>query len=161
MKTYLRYVISRIMSIYRNLKINIRKFIDWIHRWLRIFKTLKSAYDFDYSSLYILEKYQLRNIANHLSKHNLYEGVENDVAKIRLAISLIDIMSDEFAHLEYVGNKPYFTKTVNINNWQRFFSYTPERKAISRLLNNDNDSTVELAKSMIYTEKAKHLYSVQ
>lgn len=156
METFLRYIIKRHMNIHKNLRSNSRKIIDWIGRWFRIFKILKSAYDFDYSSLYILEKYQLRNIANHLSKHNLYEGVEHDVAKIRLAMKLIDIMSDDFAYLEYIGNKPHFTKTVNMNNWQRFFRYNPERKAISRLMSNDE--TIELAKSMIYVEKASYLY---
>lgn len=111
------------------------KLINTIKRWFSYFKVLNKVYDFDYSGILEVEKYQIKRVRDSINKAHYYEGYERDVAYMDLAIKLLNIViKDSEAYLAkgcgYYINKEGELETlgkwvmpiyVNTKNADRFF----------------------------------------
>lgn len=69
----------------------------WINnfgRWFSYYKVLRTAYDFDYSSILDVERHQMIRVRDSIAKADKYIGWEHDVSRINLALKLLDISND-------------------------------------------------------------------
>lgn len=115
----------------------------WVNnfgRWFSYYKVLRTAYDFDYSSILEVEKHQMIRVRDSIIKADHYKGWEHDVSRINLALKLLDIAEDGGAILVdselIITNNGYCQSNntwdmpiyVNTKNYKRFLPYfTPER----------------------------------
>lgn len=78
-----------------HIKGNIQYFFEFLGRWFSYFKILKKAYDFDYSSILEVERYQLTRVRNAITKYQNHVNWERDVYWMNIALKLLDIIEDE------------------------------------------------------------------
>lgn len=123
-----------IVFFFKEIKHSFISYIEFIKRWLSYYKALRYAYDFDYTSILLVEKHQISRLRNVIEKTEFYEGYERDVEIMNTAIKLIDIIIDEPFDVE-----------VNLRNGYRF----DEGFKIK-----DSD----VYKSIVYINKAWNLY---
>ena len=111
----------------------IKAYFEFIKRWLSYYKVLRRAYDFDFSSIYKVEMYQIKRVRDCIKRYKFYEGYEHDVWYMNIALSLLDIYLNEEEE-----------KYVNTKNQKRFVKY------------NANEG--DFLKSELRKTKALYLY---
>ena len=119
-------------------KRNIIRNIEFLKRWFSYYSVLKNCYDFDYSSILIIEQHQLKRVKDSIIKYKSHENWKRDVTHLTWAIDLLDIIIDEMPNDFY----------VNIRNAKRFHPY------FDKLFN----SSPTYARQDLYLLKAKSLY---
>jgi hypothetical protein len=109
--------------------------IEKLKRYFSYLPVISNLYDFDYSSVLDIEKYQLTRLRDCINSHKDYYGYEYDVSRINLAIKLLEKYNS------------YVNSYVNIKNAHRF-------------LNNYqiNHISKDLLKEELYNEKIWYLY---
>lgn len=112
---------------------------DFLFSWFSYFNVCRKCYDFDYSSIYLVEQHQIKRVRNSINKYRNHVNWKRDVAHMDLAIKLLDVMLYEYPEVKY----------VNIQNATRFIPN------FNKLLNS---SYFELSKQDLYVEKATSLY---
>ena len=94
----------------RHIRGNIRAFFTGIGRWFSYFKVLMKVYDFDYSSILVVERYQITRVRDAIIKYQSYVNWERNVQHMNLALKLLDIIEEDgCAKLEGPGfhTEPY------------------------------------------------------
>lgn len=94
----------------RHLRVNIQSFCTGLGRWLSYFKVLINVYDFDYSSILTVERYQIIRVKDAIMKYQSHMNWKRDVQHMNLALKLLDIIEkDECAELIGPGfrTEPY------------------------------------------------------
>lgn len=113
------------------MKYKMKRLIERLQKVWSFWKLSKNLYDFDYTSILEVERYQIKNVRDRILKDALVEGYEHDVQKMDLVIKLLDMIldsSDSAVELEDYSidlNKEYKwkqTKYVNTRNAHRFVS---------------------------------------
>jgi hypothetical protein len=150
----------------RHFRVTTRSFFEGLGRWFSYYKVLRTAYDFDYSSILDVEKYQITRIRNHIDKHGNHVSYKEDVAKMDLALRLLDIIerdgdcqligkgftiNEEGFLINDPNSKWVCTVYVNTKNAKRFLDVVSMRQL-------DNPRTAGLMQSSLYVEKAWTLY---
>lgn len=79
----------------RHIRGNIRAFFTGIGRWFSYFKVLMKVYDFDYSSILVVERYQITRVRDAIIKYQSYVNWERDVQHMNLALKLLDIIEKD------------------------------------------------------------------
>lgn len=153
----------------RHLRGNIRSFFEFLGRWFFYYKVLRRAYDFDYSSILVVERYQLTRVRDATIKYQNHVNWERDVYWMNVALKLLDIIEDE-GGVELVGKgfstEPYGDRLyrvvddpdskwvlpvyVNTSNSKRFTPIEKEKF--------ENPKIGPLMKSYLREEKAWYLY---
>lgn len=101
-----------------------KRFLESLKRWFSYYKVSKVIYDFDYSSVLIVERHQLNRVRNTIIKYHNYIGWEHDVYWINIAIKLLDILIDDGSvKLIETPNKWFLPVYVNTRNVGRFCKY--------------------------------------
>lgn len=153
----------------RHLRGNIRSFFEFLGRWLSYYKVLRRAYDFDFSSILVVEKHQLTRVRNSIIKYHSSINWKNDVHWINIALKLLDII-EEGGGAELIGKglifEPYRDSLyrvvddpdskwilpvyVNTANSKRFTPIEKEKF--------EDPKTGPLMKEHLREEKAWYLY---
>lgn len=126
-------------------------------------KLFGKLYDFDYSSLLLVEQNQLKRIRKHIAKHQFFVGWEVIVQRVDTAIKLLDIALDRVDVIELVNRDTRLTnfKDEFISPKWKLLKYVNTRNA-SRFLNDVQVEQVEKGNEVfianLYKEKAWKLY---
>lgn len=123
----------------KDIKYKIIYFFINLRRWFSYCKVLFNVYDFDYSSILEVEKYQITRVRDAVIKFQNHLYWERDIRYMNLALKLLDIISGEDDSCEWVSGGFIFggpnedgfsavkdetvweeTKYVNIRNAKRF-----------------------------------------
>lgn len=132
---------------------NIKYYCKPLTRWLSYFKVCRNIYDFDFSGVIEVERHQLRRLRNDIIHYHHHVDWELDVARINLALKLIEIISEDC-----MADYSFDTKThkcrvyVNTRNCDRYMRGFGER------LEKSDENHREVLKGYLYVEKAWHLY---
>ena len=132
--------------------------------FLRLLKEVFKSYPYDSSYLLYLEQAKIREMANYIERRGFYQGYENDVKWMRIAIKLIDIITENVDLFHYEGNIEFVEREdgnyemvpspdhkyicdvkVNTRNIKRFV----DEKSQKFFLNSPHE---------IYLKKARYLY---
>lgn len=153
----------------RHIRGKIRYFFESLGRWFSYYKVLRKIYDFDYSSIIEVERYQIIRVRDSITKYQSYVDWERDVYWMNMALKLLDIIEDE-GGVELIG-KGFSTEPcenglyrvvdnpdsrwvlsayVNINNSKRFIPIKKEKF--------EDPKVGPLMKSHLREEKAWYLY---
>lgn len=96
---------------------------DCIERWFAYRKPCFACYDFDYSSILMMELFQLKRVRDSIAKYHNHENSNRDIERMNTAINLLetviceDLMDDinvnirnakRFTSLELKDNLKYF-----------------------------------------------------
>lgn len=148
---------------------SIRRF--WVNtfRWFDYQHTLRNAVDYDYSSILEVERHQIKRVRDYIDSHGMHMNKARDIAKMNLALRLLDIMeedgeadliepndglfieNDDNLWKMNLNSKWVLNRYVNTRNAHRFLpQLDPECFADS----NDGD----LFRDHLRVEKAWHLY---
>lgn len=79
----------------RHIRGNIRYFFESLGRWFSYYKVLRRVYDFDYSSIIEVERYQITRVRDAITKYQSHVNWERDVYWMNMALKLLDIIEDE------------------------------------------------------------------
>ena len=135
----------------RDFWLDVRSFLP---KWLAYSRVLWKSYDFDFTSILDVEKYQLRRVQRSIKKEGAYYGYERDLERIDLAIKLLDITMNDCGYSDKIGDKWICTKKVNASNAKRFMDETyPYFQNLY-----DNEDTMCLAEDELYVRKAWYIY---
>lgn len=118
---------------------NIQRFFTELHQWFCYYKVVTNIYDFDFSSIVEVERYQIKRVRDTIAKYHSHVNWERDVRYIDLALKLLSIAMeedsivkqtsghhwtegpDEHGLYEWKSDAKYeATKYVNIRNAHRF-----------------------------------------
>lgn len=153
----------------RYIRENIRSFFEFLGRWFSYYRVLRRTYDFDYSSILVVERYQLTRVRDAITKYQNHVNWERDVYWMNVALKLLDIIEDG-GGVELVGkgfniepcgdglyrvvddldSKWILPVYVNMSNSKRFTLIEKEKF---------EDPKIEpLIKSHLREEKAWYLY---
>ena len=125
----------------------LRRIKDVLANLWQYCKIVKNLYDFDYSSILMVEQNQIKRVRDGIYKERIHSGWNYTVSRMDLAINLLDILLDDGSLV--VTDKWEVTKYVNTRNAKRFLT----DGAIERI----NNGYVFLLQDL-YKEKAKRLY---
>lgn len=126
-------------------------------------KLFGKLYDFDYSSVLLVEQNQLRRIRKHIAKYQFFVGWEVIVQRMDTAIKLLDIALDRVDIIELVDRDTRLTNSKGefISPKWKLLKYVNTRNA-SRFLNDIQVEQVEKGNEVfiadLYEEKAWKLY---
>lgn len=123
----------------KGFKYSIIKFFTNLKRWFSYYKILTRVYDFDYSSILEVERYQIQRVRDAIIKYQSHVDWERDVQHMNLALKLLSIAMEEDNIAEQVSGRHWTegpdghglyewksdakyetTKYVNTRNAQRF-----------------------------------------
>lgn len=109
------------------MKYKLRRLVERLQKVWSFWKLSKNLYDFDYTSILEVERYQIKNVRNRMLKDALVEGYEYDVQRMDLVIKLLDIILESGCptiEIDYSkkGSKWIQIKYVNTRNVHRFVS---------------------------------------
>lgn len=154
---------------FKHFRRNIYAFFHGIGRWISYFPVLRRVYDFDYSSILEVEKYQITRVRDCITKYQDHMNWERDVQHMNLALRLLDIIEedgcaeiikkpltfDSAKGTEFIvndSNEYWFIPVyVNTKNSRRFMkTFDPQKFK--------NSSTGDLWRDYLRVEKAWHLY---
>ena len=79
----------------RHIRGNTRAFFTGLGRWFSYFKILVNVYDFDYSSIIVVERHQITRVRDSIIKYQSHVNWERDVDHINLALKLLDIIEED------------------------------------------------------------------
>lgn len=139
---------------------DIRRYYTGIKRWFAYFPTIVKIYDFDYSSVLIVEKKQLERLRDDIKRYHHHVNADRDLEKINLALRLLDIVL-EGADVSLIGDfadpehKWRLNTYVNTKNAERFCG----KEFADYLKSNESRNIFELIKSELYETKAWKLYN--
>lgn len=119
---------------------------DILSSWFSYFNICKKCYDFDYSSIYLIEQHQIKRVRNSINKYRSHVNWKRDVTHMDLAIKLLDIILSCDSELAYVNTK-------NATRFIPNFKYLKNRDF--KLF--EQDLYIEKAKSLYY--KLRHQYT--
>lgn len=91
---------------------NIQEFFDSLERWFSYLKVCFSCYDFDFSSILLIEQYQIKRVRDSIQKYHSHVDADRDVERMNTAIKLLDIVLTQ--------SYPLQNTYVNIHNAKRF-----------------------------------------
>lgn len=147
----------------KNIYHSITNFFDILKRWFSYYKILRKVYDFDYSSILIVEKYQIKRVRDSIIKYQHHVDWKQDVRWMNIAIKLLEIVEEngcavtgqtievndilKIHHIDY--QLPVY---VNVRNASRFIN----KYAISKL---EEPKIGVLIKDNLRIEKAWYLYN--
>ena len=147
----------------KNIYHSIINFFDILKRWFSYYKILRKVYDFDYSSILIVEKYQIMRVRDSIIKYQHHVDWQQDIKWMNTAIKLLEIVEEngcavpsqtievndilKIHHIDY--KMPVY---VNTRNASRFIS----KYAIDRL---ENPRIGVLITDNLRIEKAWYLYN--
>lgn len=153
----------------RYLRGNIKSFFEFLGRWFSYYKVLRIAYDFDYSSIIEVERYQITRVRDAIIKYHSHVNWERDIYWVNAALKLLDIIEDEGGaelvgkgfSIEPCGNGFYrvvddpdskwvLPVYVNTSNSKRFTPIEKEKF--------EDPKIGPLMKSHLREEKAWYLY---
>lgn len=172
----LKKLAKKIKEIYYDIyyfvhRISIKRFWNNISRWFSYYSICRKIYDFDYSSILEVERYQIERVRDSITKFHNHLNWERDVAEMNLALRLLDIVEEDGC-VERCGKPIEFKKIegtnlyelvpdpteywvlpvyVNTKNSKRFSKIDPEKF-------NDPKSG-DLWKDRLRVEKAWYLYN--
>ena len=101
----------------RHIRGNTRAFFTGLGRWFSYFKILVNVYDFDYSSIIVVERRQITRVRDAIIKYQSHVNWERDVDHINLALKLLDIIEEDGCS-ERVG-KPITFEPIEGTNLSR------------------------------------------
>ena len=142
---------------------SISEFFNGLKRWFSYYKILRKVYDFDFSSILIVEKYQIMRVRDSIIKYQHHVDWQQDVKWMNTAIKLLEIVEEngcavptqtievnDILKIHYIDYKmPVY---VNTRNASRFIS----KYAVDRL----EDSKIGvLIIDNLRIEKAWYLYN--
>lgn len=149
---------------YYLLNLSVRRFWDNIKRWFSYYNTLRKVYDFDYSSILEVERYQMIRVRDNIAKYQHHTEWSRDVKYINLAIKLLDIIEENGCSDLIGGGFTFNGDTilrdpnakwtipvyVNTKNSHRFWNIGKDRF--------EDPKTGALMKDTLRIEKAWNLY---
>lgn len=160
-----------IQLYYRAKDISVRRFWENVGRWFSYFNISRRIYDFDYSSILVVERHQITRVRDSIVHYHNHLYADRDIERLNLALKLLDIIEEDGCS-EYIGkplkfveskdkeglyhieNDPesYYTIPVYVNykNASRFCKMEMSRYA-------DNKSGA-LWQSHLRVEKAWYIY---
>lgn len=101
----------------------IKRYWTGLKRWFSYFKLIISIYDFDYTSILLVEKYQITRVKNYIAKYGSnYYGYEYDIKWINKALACLNIVLED-GSVKVVNNKWVLPYYVNVKNCNRFCKY--------------------------------------
>ena len=153
----------------RHIRGNIRYFFESLGRWFSYYKVLRRIYDFDYSSIIEVERYQITRVRNSITKYQNHVNWERDVYWMNMALKLLDIIEDE-GGAELIG-KGFSTEPCS-NGFYRVVDDPDSKWRLPVYVNTDNSKRFtpiekemyedpkigSLMKSHLREEKAWYLY---
>ena len=147
----------------KNIYHSITNSFDILKRWFSYYKILRKVYDFDYSSILMVEKYQIKRVRDSIIKYQNHVNWKQDVRWMNIAIKLLEIVEEngcavpsqtievndilKIHHIDY--KMPVY---VNTRNASRFIS----KYAIDKL---ENPRIGVLITDNLRIEKAWYLYN--
>lgn len=158
LKEYIRDKWWDIKIFFKNRWEDICRYCTGIKRWIVYFPTIVEVYDFDWSSILIVEKKQLERLRDNIKRYHSHVNADRDIEKINLALRLLNIVL-EGAYVNLIGDftdhKWKFNNYVNTKNAERFCC-----KSFAEYLKSSKSKNIfELLKSDLYEEKAWKLYN--
>lgn len=165
-------VISNIEKLYYTItNLSVKRFWNNIRRWFSYYSICRKIYDFDYSSILAVERYQIERVRDSIIHYHNHVNWERDVRQMNLALKLLDIIEEngcskrigkpvEFEKIEgkelyrlVPDPDEYWTIPVYVNtrNYKRFWNDFDD--------SNFNDkSSSNLWKDHLRVQKAWYLY---
>lgn len=140
------------------------KFFEDLRRWFSYYKVVRRTYDFDWTSIYEVEKHQITQVRKAIAKYHSHLNYEYDLSRIDLALKMLNIILEEGSakmvsgeglifkennevDIDCVWELPFY---VNIRNAYRFVSIKRE--------SFEDPSYQVLAKDTLRLQKAWELY---
>ena len=78
----------------KNIYHSIINFFDILKRWFSYYKILRKVYDFDYSSILMVEKYQIKRVRDSIIKCQHHVDWKQDVRWMNITIKLLEIVEE-------------------------------------------------------------------
>lgn len=98
--------------------------LENLTRWINYYPILNKIYDFDYSSVLEVEKYQLQRLCNYIEKYGIHLNKQCDINHIKTMIKILDlILTDDWWDIK---DKKYILPYTNLKNGNRFVKYFDE-----------------------------------
>ena len=76
-------------------KSQIRRLKEFLSSWFSYFPVLYRAYDFDYTSILVVERHQISRVRDCIAKYHSHLNWDKDVRNMNLALKLLDIIEED------------------------------------------------------------------